>query len=112
MRIALENDPVHCPACNSTGHIVCVGPRLSERWNGIQVALESDLCVCQCYPHLRLVPSQTMRWQSISENAASADVVGQSGTTSDSGVAATSAEQQQTYDQYFRVKNEAGDMVK
>jgi uncharacterized Zn-binding protein involved in type VI secretion len=107
-RIALENDPVHCPACNSTGHIVCVGPRLSERWNGVQVALENDLCACQCYPHPRLVPSQTMRCQVVSENAAGADTGALNGATSERSVAAASAGQQETYDQYFRVKDEAG----
>ncbi|TFW29887.1 PAAR domain-containing protein [Massilia horti] len=107
-RIALENDPVHCPACNSIGHIVCVGARLSERFNGIQVALENDLCICQCYPHPRLVPSQTLRCQIVSEDADSADIVGQSGTTSEWGVTAASAEQQEIHDQYFHVKDEAG----
>jgi uncharacterized Zn-binding protein involved in type VI secretion len=107
-RIAVENDPVHCPACNCTGHIVCVGARLSERWNGNQVALENDLCVCKCYPHPRLVPSQTMRYQVVSEDAAGADFVGRSGTTSESGAEAASAEQQEPYNQHFHVKNEAG----
>lgn len=107
-RIALENDPVECPACHSKGHIVCAGPRLNERWNGIQVALEDDLCVCQCYPHPRLVPSQTVRYQVVSNDASSADAVGQGDSTSKPDAKAAAAEQQGAYDQHFQVKDEAG----
>jgi len=104
-RIALENDPIHCPACKSTGHIVCAGARLNERWNGIQVALENDLCVCQCYPHPRLVPSQTVRYQVVSDDAGSPDVVGSSETMPEMGAEAAAAA---SYDQHFHVKDEAG----
>lgn len=107
-RIALESDPVYCPACNSTGRILCVGARLHELWNGRQVALEDDLCVCQCYPHPRLVPNQTVRFHNVSESATSTEIVGRSERTSESNAAANSAERQEAYDQYFQVKNEAG----
>lgn len=107
-RIALENDPVDCPACHSKGHIVCAGARLNERWNGIQVALENDLCVCQCYPHPRLVPSQTVRYQTVADDAGGADVVGSSETTPKPGAETAAAEQQGSYDQHFLVKDEAG----
>lgn len=103
-RIALENDPVDCPACNSTGRIVCAGTRLNERWNGVQVALEDDLCVCLCYPPPRLIPSQTVRFQSV---AGGADVADSSEIDSEPGAAAAS-EQQGFYDQHFYVKDEAG----
>ncbi len=107
-RIALENDPVHCPACGSTGHIVCVGARLSERWNGIQVALENDLCVCKCYPHPQLVPSQTLRYQSVSDEAGDGDA-GPGRTASAWGAAAGAcAGPREAYDQHFHVKDEAG----
>jgi uncharacterized Zn-binding protein involved in type VI secretion len=107
-RVALENDPVHCPACHSTGHIVCVGSRLAERWNGIQVALEGDLCLCQCYPHPRLVPNQTSRFQHVSDDSGAAGMAVQSGALSARGTASAPADQE-IYDQHFRVTDEAGE---
>ncbi|WP_307724837.1 PAAR domain-containing protein [Pseudoduganella flava] len=32
--MALEGDQVLCPACRSTGRIVCTEPRVPEIWNG------------------------------------------------------------------------------
>jgi hypothetical protein len=32
--MACEGDEVKCPECDSTGTIICVGPRLSEEWFG------------------------------------------------------------------------------
>lgn len=107
-RIALENDPVYCPACKSTGHIICAGARLNERWNGIQVALENDLCVCKCYPHPRLVSSQTVRYQVVSDDAGSPNIVGPGKTTPERSTEAAATEQQGSYDQHFHVKDEAG----
>jgi len=65
--IALEGDAIFCPACKSTGRIVCVEPRIPELWNGKKVALENDLCVCACLTPPRLVPNQTLRCQILSE---------------------------------------------
>lgn len=107
-RIALENDPVHCPACNSTAYIVCVGPRLKERWNGVRVALENDLCACQCYPHPRLVPNQTVRYQVVSEQIIDADFSEQNEATSGSRAEAAVAQQSDLFDQHFHIKDEAG----
>ncbi|WP_149917123.1 PAAR domain-containing protein [Pseudomonas sp. TCU-HL1] len=61
--IALEGDTVACPACGSIGVIQCVGPRLDEEWNGKKVALENDLCLCQCSPPPRLIANQSLRCQ-------------------------------------------------
>jgi uncharacterized Zn-binding protein involved in type VI secretion len=56
---AFENDPVWCPACSTMGRIVCDGPRISMKSpDGCEAALSDDLCVCQCSPSPRLVPSQ------------------------------------------------------
>ncbi|MCP3721033.1 PAAR domain-containing protein [Paraburkholderia sp. CNPSo 3281] len=58
--VAFENDPVWCPRCQSTGRIVCVGPRVSSpgpQWR--QQALSDDLCQCRCSPLPRLIASQT-----------------------------------------------------
>ncbi|AQQ37627.1 MULTISPECIES: PAAR domain-containing protein [Burkholderia] len=56
---AYERDDVWCPACETTGHIVCDGPRFSMKGpDGRESALSDDLCVCKCDPHPRLLPSQ------------------------------------------------------
>lgn len=56
---AYERDDVWCPACESMGLIVCDGPRLSMQGpDGREGALSDDLCVCECNPPPRLLPSQ------------------------------------------------------
>lgn len=70
-RIALEGDEIRCDTCGSTGLIQCIGPRVPEQWNGKQVALENDLCICQCVPHPRLLSNQVQRFQFV--DAASTD---------------------------------------
>ncbi len=65
--IALEGDLVSCPACKTTGKIVCVDPRIPETWNGKNVALENDLCICRCANPPKLMPNQTLRSQVIKD---------------------------------------------
>jgi uncharacterized Zn-binding protein involved in type VI secretion len=67
-RVAYADDPVSCPKCNSTGVIKPDGPRLSDVFNGKQVALSGDLCVCKCAPPPRLVANQTFSYQTINAN--------------------------------------------
>jgi uncharacterized Zn-binding protein involved in type VI secretion len=69
--IALENDAIFCPACKSQGKILCVGPRIPETWNGKQVALENDLCMCACPSPPKLVPNQALRSQVIEDSSIS-----------------------------------------
>jgi uncharacterized Zn-binding protein involved in type VI secretion len=64
-RIALEGDKVSCPACHAEGFIKLDGPRLSERFNNRQVALNDDLCICKCNPPPRLVHTQARKSQMI-----------------------------------------------
>lgn len=60
---AYEHDPVWCPACQTMGKILCVGPHLSGTGqDGRKSALSDDLCLCKCHPNPRLVPSQTMSY--------------------------------------------------
>ncbi len=66
--IALEGDLVTCPSCNSAGKIQCVGPRIPESWNGKNVALENDLCICRCPVPPKLLPNQTLRSQVIKDS--------------------------------------------
>lgn len=68
--IALEGDVIFCPACKSEGKIKCIGPRIPETWNGKDVALENDLCVCGCPSPPQLVPNQSVRYQVIGETDA------------------------------------------
>ncbi|WP_434107653.1 PAAR domain-containing protein [Paraburkholderia caffeinilytica] len=60
---AYEHDPVWCPACGTTGRIVCAGPRISGTGpDGREVALSDDLCECQCSPAPTLVASQSVSY--------------------------------------------------
>lgn len=65
--IALEGDAISCPACKSQGKIQCVGPRIPETWNGKNVALENDLCICGCSNPPLLIPNQSLRYQTVSD---------------------------------------------
>lgn len=64
-KVAYAGDPVSCPKCNATGIIQPDGPRLSDVFNGRQVALSDDLCACKCSPPPRLVANQTFSKQVI-----------------------------------------------
>ena len=63
--LAREGDQVKCPECDSTGTIICVGPRLSEEWEGRKPVLDGDLCKCKCDPSPKLIANQTIRCQTI-----------------------------------------------
>jgi uncharacterized Zn-binding protein involved in type VI secretion len=66
--IALEDDTVSCPACHAQGVIKPDGPRISERFNGREVALSGDLCICKCSPPPKLVQIQTRKVQHVDAN--------------------------------------------
>lgn len=56
---AYEGDAVWCPACETEGRIVCVGPRIATTGpDGRQAALSDDWCVCECEPSPLLIASQ------------------------------------------------------
>lgn len=67
--MAREGDEVQCPACGSTGRIVCDGLHLSETIEGREVALDGDVCRCLCSPPPRLIANQTLRSQTIADSA-------------------------------------------
>ncbi|KAA6175005.1 PAAR domain-containing protein [Pseudomonas veronii] len=63
--IALEGHEVLCPACKTTGTIVCVGPRRSQYARGRKVALSDDICLCKCDPPPHLITDQFERYQTL-----------------------------------------------
>ncbi|VVM55270.1 hypothetical protein PS639_00995 [Pseudomonas fluorescens] len=67
--MAREGDEVKCPECDSTGKIVCDGPRLVDLLDGRNAALDGDLCHCKCDPPPRLIANQTFRCQVIEDGA-------------------------------------------
>ncbi|UGQ45827.1 PAAR domain-containing protein [Massilia endophytica] len=67
--VAYAGDQVSCPACNSVGVIQPDGPRLSDVFNGKQVALSDDLCICKCVPPPRLIANQGFSYQTIEANS-------------------------------------------
>lgn len=62
-RVALEGDPIDCPACQTTGCVVCVEPRHKFSVMGRQAALGNDECRCACKTPPRLIASQTLHCQ-------------------------------------------------
>ncbi|WP_017772072.1 PAAR domain-containing protein [Paraburkholderia kururiensis] len=57
--LAYLGAPVHCRTCNADGTIVSDGSPHTMSVSGKVVALEGDLCQCNCEPLPRLVASQT-----------------------------------------------------
>ncbi|WP_229258065.1 PAAR domain-containing protein [Duganella margarita] len=99
--IALEGDMIFCPACKSKGKIVCVGPRIPETWNGKNVALENDSCVCGCPGPPRLVPNQSVRYQIIGETSDTSQAT-------DSTVGETASRLTMFDDRYALIDEETG----
>lgn len=73
--VAVEDDRVQCPKCNSIGVIKPDGPRLSETCNDKEVALHDDLCICKCNPPPRLIANQSFVYQSIDAQWQAAEAV-------------------------------------
>lgn len=88
--VAVEGDKVWCGQCNSEGIVVPDGPRLTERVNGKQVALQDDLCMCHCNPPPRLVANQNSVCQLIdldwhaAQTAKAAEAIANSAATGSS----------------------------
>jgi hypothetical protein len=62
---AMEGDSVVCPSCNTTGYIVCDGPRHRVTHMGKRPALNNDLCKCACDPAPRLINSLTNAFENL-----------------------------------------------
>jgi uncharacterized Zn-binding protein involved in type VI secretion len=62
---ALEGHKIRCPACQTTGVIVCTGPRLGMTADGRKFALSDDICLCKCDPPPRLIANQFNKYQTI-----------------------------------------------
>ncbi|PMS29195.1 hypothetical protein C0Z16_20020 [Paraburkholderia rhynchosiae] len=70
--LAFEGDAVACPACTSTGKILCNSPRWPKASpHGSRTALNDDLCLCRCNPLPRLIASQST--MSVSRESSPAD---------------------------------------
>lgn len=54
MNFVREGDHFHCPACNTTGKIICIAPRHHMMDRGIPVALHGDIACCACNPKPRI----------------------------------------------------------
>lgn len=89
-QVATEGDKIACRSCHSTGTIVCICPRIPEYYEGRQVALEGDFCVCRCPGPPRLIPSQGIRFQEVEGGYESA-TGGSSGGISAFAAAASSS---------------------
>jgi uncharacterized Zn-binding protein involved in type VI secretion len=89
--VALEGDKCWCSKCNCEGIIMLDGPRISETFNGREVALSDDLCVCECAPPPRLVTAQTFAYQVIDTDSRAAEAVATAKTAEKLNTAETGA---------------------
>ena len=104
--IALESDPIFCKACKSAGRIFCIGPRIPETWDGKQVALENDLCICGCSPPPKLIANQTVHFQVIGDAAVSKHMADSASSLTPMAPATTSATGMESYDLHFQVTDQ------
>jgi uncharacterized Zn-binding protein involved in type VI secretion len=63
LAVAVEGDLIDCPSCGIQGAIQTVQPRLIDTFDGKQVALSDDLCICRCNPPPKLVANQHLECQ-------------------------------------------------
>jgi uncharacterized Zn-binding protein involved in type VI secretion len=86
--LAVDGDLIDCPACASEGVIHCVRPRISDTYNGKELALSDDLCICRCSPSPKLIADQDVDFQFLVfaevESAEEAAARRQSANTADS----------------------------
>ena len=113
--LLFEKDPIHCPACHSTGYV-----KITEPWRGIQAgnnlrnALEYDLCICKCNPPPKLVAGWTKNCDassfSISEIAKNPSLAA---TLHAQGILATGTFEDllPQYDQTIVLKSESGEVL-
>lgn len=82
--VSFHGAQVHCPACKSNGIIIGDGPTMPMTFNGKQVALENDICSCQCDPSPRLIASQSTMTLGVDGNAGTNGGNAAAGSQSDS----------------------------
>lgn len=110
-KIALENDPIFCKACRSSGRILCIGPRISSTWNGKQVALENDLCICGCSPPPKLIASQTVHFQTVGDPRDEEQTEAYAPSEQSSiAPAAASSKATEGYDMQFQITDQASNL--
>lgn len=68
--LAVEGNDVYCGACKSVGRIVCIGPRLSDKYDGLEAALSDDICVCKCEPSPLLINTMNAMYQDVTVSEA------------------------------------------
>jgi len=72
--VALQGHAIRCLACNSIGRIQLVPPLAGAPVDGVEVALDGDLCICGCNPPPRLISSN----KDFASHGFSADELGDS----------------------------------
>jgi uncharacterized Zn-binding protein involved in type VI secretion len=71
--IAVQGDKILCPACGTTGYLLCVTPRHNSTYEGKPEGLSGDLCICKCTPPPKLINSKTAMFHSLTQ----ADLIAQ-----------------------------------
>ncbi|MCM2448226.1 PAAR domain-containing protein [Rahnella sp. CG8] len=63
--IAVQGDKISCPACGTTGYLLCVTPRHNSTYEGKPEGLSGDLCICKCTPPPKLINSKTAMFHTL-----------------------------------------------
>jgi uncharacterized Zn-binding protein involved in type VI secretion len=101
--LAYHGSRVYCPACKSEGYVAAWGPSWPMSFDGKQVALENDLCICQCNPPPRLVASHDDMSQTFEAHELAA-----LGYAADGSSVAEMESENRAFDRYFRFVDENG----
>ncbi|WP_211464754.1 PAAR domain-containing protein [Collimonas silvisoli] len=67
---AQDGSQVFCPVCKTTGVLKCIGPRISNKTDGIEQALSGDICICKCPRSPVFLPARNDYTMTVDTNAA------------------------------------------
>lgn len=103
LSIGFHGASVFCAACGTTGHILCIEPRLDITLpNGKMPAAHGDLCLCKCNPPPTLIASQSVFSMTVG-GASTAAAAASAAAAVAGAVAATTISTMANYDEQFRL---------
>ncbi|WP_211455449.1 PAAR domain-containing protein [Collimonas antrihumi] len=111
---AHEGSDVFCPVCKTTGVLKCVGPRISRKDMGVQIALSGDICICKCPRHPVFLVGRRNYGMTVDTTAAWCLHLGETIglTTTDAGLS-PNEDHAMKFDQFFQLIDEkTGEILK
>ncbi|MET3132637.1 putative Zn-binding protein involved in type VI secretion [Oxalobacteraceae bacterium GrIS 1.11] len=112
---AMDGSGVACPVCKTMGILKCIGPRLSNKIDGIQKALSGDICICKCPRHPVFLPARSNYTMTVDTDAAYCLHLGEApliGATTAIGLS-PNEDHTEKFDQHFQLHDEkTGEILK